>query len=626
MINDKGVDTGASNTMASAMADAQNRGQAQQSGMGQETERKMSLSNLSSILKMPIGRNPASEILTKLEAAFKEKFTDLGEGAKLHLMAIDEANTPEISFSVLVVGISIANLQNSPLAYHVLILEGSIPQIPTLNESIRGQQVEIIRVIGDGNNARLNNAVRAELVRRFGNRTLLNADSCVVPRGFNVTDQDAFYRLAVNAITACWTELKTRAEGFSDLDLSKVSKDSSLVVSTKFDAPQTTDALGNPVRSDIEIVFSAVTQNRGAVGNQDLHAALEENAVLSKATGYIDLVWDEMPGANNAFNMYQPQAQQQMTQKYMGRLVLTSLATEGLMTIPAQLMALVAALSLRQGNAWFNAFRPRTFVGGTIDLRDIGAIGYEVGANDASGRVYDRFNTKSDTFRPEQLGQMLAAFFKPGLIISIDVPECGDSTWNLAPFAACAAGKPAAYEAIYAAANKLTGGIFAKYFKKGDPICIDEGNRIHMGYYVDNTGVKRDLRDIDHLAVLNLTGASDREAARAWSDTFQRTEYELPLRLHHRFRTITALRVDPVVTGYFRRPTFAAGFLEALLASVFECGLAIRQANSQEMVEHERASYGFTGTLLAAGNSNVFSAGFGQTNSFGTNNNFGIRF
>lgn len=161
-----------------------------------------------------------------------------------------------------------------------------------------------------------------------------------------------------------------------------------------------------------------------------------------------------------------------------------------------------------------------------------------------------------------------------GLMLSLDVPECGPSTWQTSVFAAAAEGNPRAIEVVLQAANQLTGGNFAQHFHGS--VATDESNRIHLGHYLGGRGERRDLREIDTLTVQEGLAMGDPVAFQAWKNSWLDTTVPLPVRLAQREEVFQRFTDDVVYTGYGRRVTFTAAFTEALAYGLRDGGVSIK--------------------------------------------------
>jgi hypothetical protein len=587
------------------------------------TRGAFSFRNLGKLTGSPIGRTPASEVLVKLQKALALLVADMPKPYEVTLIPIDMNQTTALNVSVLTVVVRDLT-QKGRLAFHGLILEGSVGEIAPKFEQIQGKNVEIVRTVADANDDRLRSVIVEYVARQFQQTEVLNADCCVVPRDFDVANEDLIHQLGANAILACTTEIDRTAQGFEDLNLAYASRDETLTVRPMFTPTPTIDATGAPVRNDITIDLSAVATN------QQGQQLLERVSPVSRIGGFMEIDWDPIAQPVNAFQAYQ-QPGPVSFQCYTARFVMTDMQTLHLLTLPAQLMTLACALALAANNNWVGAFRSQPFSAGGVDLRDFGAVGLEANFERNANGIGARVDTKANNFGPIEMAKLVAATVRPGMKLSLDVPECGASTWYNGWFAAAAEGNVNANAEIIRAANLLTNGEFAKHFPDNGRVCVDENNRIHNGYYFDQAGQKRDIRDLDYLAVLNLMGEQDIEIARGFSDTYMRDNFDLRLRLSERKKIIQGLFPNAVITGFSRRTTFTVDFCQALEISCAAVGLDLKAVTPySDMATFERATSQFTASTLlsSTSTSHLFSRGFGAGQASGQvgNRSFGSRF
>lgn len=578
-----------------------------------EQPKGFSFRSMGSMNRTAMGRNPTSEALSKLVKAITTVYTENADKSfEVQVLPIDMNSNTQLSVSVAIVALRDKQNPTAGVAFHTLIVAGSIDAPAPRFENIGGVNTEITRVVGEAYDDTLIKVVRETIARTYGTQIpLYDADAEVVPRTFDLADPQAVFTLAANALFACSQELEIHAGGFTDINLAFAERDSNLNVRIAYGQPQFLDPVGLPQRGDIEINFSAAPANQG-------QQQVERTSNVSVARGFLDLTWAPVVQQQQQGGWAQPV---QSFQRYAARFVMTGLESQQLLTIPAQLLALIPALSLRENNQWVQAFRNNGFGAEGVDMHDIGAVGIEVNFENNPSGIGSRIDTKSDSFKPEHLHKLVASTVQPGLILSLDVPECGSSTWYNGVFAAAAAGNPRANQAIIDAANYLTNGRFGNHFH-GGRIAVDEDNRIHLGHYADRSGVRRDIRDIDYLAVLNMVGEKDLGVVRDWSDTFVKTGFPLALRLAGRKRILTNLVNDVQITGFARRVTFEADFLDALAKSVAECGLSIRTtAPYADLGSFERASGDYLrSAMMGSGSTGVFNNGGGFGNNAGSGN------
>lgn len=607
--------------MASAFANA-NQQRQQQGQAGQPAIKPTSFLRTRDV-RSAMGRTPASEALSKIEkavAAVLAENVKSENGFEVKLMSIDKEQTSDLDISVLIVTAVDKTAPEVGVAYHTLLIEGSSDPFPPKFEVFNGKQEEIIRVTSDAENQILVNTVEALVKRQYPSLRTLSTGSCVVPRDFKVDDQDLVFKLTQNAAFACTAELVTANPQFADLSLAGVERDSTLVVRHSFNNPQQHDAVGMPIRSDILIDLSAqpLQTQAGAISDR--------TSPVAYIRGFLDIQWDPSGPIQNAMGgMFGMQTQAQISyQRYVPRFVMTGLESAGGLSVASQLLALVTAVSLRDNGAWMQAFRPTGF-DGENSLRDIGAIGIECNFENNPNGVGSRIDTSAAKFQPQHLSMLIGQTFKPGLIISLDVSEAGPDTWYNGIFASAAEGNQRSNQIIIDAANRLTNGAFTKYWS-GGRVAVDENNRIHMGYYTDSHGVRRDIRDIDMLAVLNRVGEQDPETAREWSNTYTDVRFPINMRLAVRKRIISGIFTNVTITGFARRVSFDGSFIEALARGAADMNLSARTVSQYtDMVGELRAVSPFTAqTMLSGDTSGIFTRGSGaQPHPMGLGRQFG---
>lgn len=566
--------------------------------------------NMGSLVQTPMGRNPASEQLTKLHKAIAAVYENANPLFEMDLIPIDMNQTAALTVSVLVVCARLKANPSAGVAFHTLILEGSTEPPAPRYVPINGQNVEVLVTMGEANNDKLREVVLDHVMRQYPQQRTWLADACVVPREFDLANETAVYSLAANAAYACSVELDTKRADFVDMNLANASNDALLTVRTAFPKNQVINAVNQPVRQDLTIDLQATPASSNQ--NQQL---MERTATIARISGFLDLVWAPVNPISSPYNPF-PQAQQpglpitNQFQRYIARLVMTGMESVAAPTLSCQLLTLAMAAALQENNMWVQAFRPTPYAQGMTDMHDIGAVGIEANFEGNPNGIGSRVNTKDDSFRSTDLGRLVAATIRQGLIFSLDVEECGPSTWINGIFAAAATGHAGANRAIIEAADTLTNGAFSRHYPTNQRVAINEDNRIHLGYYYDGD-VKRDIRDIDYLAVLNLIAEKDPEVIRDWSDTFQQIQYPLEQRLAARKRIISGLVPTATFTGFAQRVTFEAAFIDALIKGCQECGLDVKSvAPYTDIGSYERATASFAGqALFQTQNTGLFNRG-----------------
>ena len=515
-----------------------------------------------------------SEIVSKIAENLAAIYQKPQGGYKIDLTVIDRANEPALAYSI--IAVTVTKASTDVAATHVLIIEASGEPLTPIYENIAGQQqIEILRLASDAFDPKLIDIVRRNVMQALPTKKVTIVDGCVVPQEFNPEDKQHMHLLALNTVLAGATEVEMRSDDFVDINLVEEKSNANMIVDVNFEHRQLTDAVGLPMRSDAIVQFR--TQKIGQNVMQSVHS-FDRDVTVSNVSGFIEMLY--APSTNPMGGMGNPWQQQVFpTQTFASRFVITNLASTVGYTPGMVLLTIATSLVLNNNGMWILNYRPQATSDKDVDIYDIGVLNIE-GKLDVPPQ--DRFNpnvfgqvpdTKSRDFNLDQLFKFVTALVHPGIMVAIDVPDCGPQTWYTSLFRDASNGSTHATELIYSAASQLTNGIFDKYFPQGAPMFTDVGNRVHLGYYVDKAGNRRDIRDIDYIAVGNLIGKTNPEYLVEWSNTFLRQDYPLAYRLAKRKAIIDNLTgMSAVYKGYATRVTFSADFLAALMRACAEAG------------------------------------------------------
>ena len=578
----------------------------------------------------PIGKGMGNEYMNKIAESLREIYKSADPKYKVNVLTIDNTNEQGSYFSVILVCMETTTNANL-VAVHPMIVEATANPIPPIYENYNGEQIEIVRTPGQALDDKLAFLITNKVKTAYNGRNVVLIQGEVIPRDFNPEDKMSMHMLALNSGFACGTELAHADKNFADLDLTKESRDSTLVVNIGFMPNQIKNVMSEPMRSDVLVQFSSQRKN---AGNQSSSVNSGDRDIkISELSAFIDLVWN--PAIPQTPMGYYAQPTQLPagvlpTQKYNARAVITNLAAENAYTPASLLLAFSMISTLATDNNWMQAFRPQA-VAGDIDFHDIGALNIEANIYNETdkGGFGSRIDTKSSNFTLQNLGQYISSIVGAGLIISMGCPEAGPQTWYQALFSMAERGNQSAIADIIDSANVLTGGKFGRYFVPNTPIFTDLNNIVHMGYWTDKTNQRRDIRDVDTIFVANVIGDRNPLMIRDWQDTFLRTEYPLNKRLAARKKMITGFTNETaVITGFARRVTFSAAFLNALNQSIIETGLAFRintPLSSADM-QNNRGSASFAGSALLMPAHSFISQGYSMPQSNSGNYNFNGRF
>lgn len=329
-----------------------------------------------------------------------------------------------------------------------------------------------------------------------------------------------------------------------------------------------------PTRNDISVTVTGAQQR----GNGQDPLVLP----LSRVAGFINLNY------TTPTPMQTPMGQIATTKQYSPEFVITS--NQSLFqanSLPVLAFSLYAATAGLKDNNWLNVFKPVFGGSKARNLRDIGAINYDVpptGNPDVDGRMID---TNSEAFLAEGLYSLADTYIHQDVGIAIDISESGAQSWLMSLFTRLipAAGTQEALEdaqhargQIINAFDVLTNNAFSRHFPGGD-LVYPNIERIHQGTYIGEDGELHDIREIDMLAMLVISGGTESglEDVYAYTRTFTDVnETHEEVRLRKRWELMRGVVGDSIKqTGWDVRVRFTGATMNALMAGVADNGIAI---------------------------------------------------
>lgn len=337
---------------------------------------------------------------------------------------------------------------------------------------------------------------------------------------------------------------------------------------------------------------------------------------LSSVSGFVDLTYVEPDPQSlqpivDAMGRLIPAAPPKY---YQATAVITNIASPNRQTISTVFTGLANATILSENNLFLELFRPQRGVKGDMDIRDIGAVGYDVPilTDDKKRRKID---TKSKEFIDNQGFERLASsIISPKLAFAIDIAEVGPLSWMLVLLrdAAGARGEAIRLQAqnqIVQICNNLSNGRFANYYHN-EPIIESAQRRVILGVFTEaETQRKVDLRTVDYLAILNEFGTLE-DAVLLYDKAANDTREPDAKRIHDMVGLLSEAVFnshDIRVRGYAQRMYFTGAFIKAFTTAMRESGCAATFSNlpmSQQELFRTRAdrfaNYAVDGTQLGA--------------------------
>lgn len=581
----------------------------------------MSASNLFSLLQRNgggISRSITSDCVntafTAVEAAIKMLNI---QSPKIGVIPLDHTAVGGLAFSSLIITLVAGPKE---VYFTTLLLASSADPLTPVTETINNITFQIPRFTIDAWDGIYAQEVDRKIDSVYPGACGMWMGTEVIQRDFNFKNERDVHAMLLRVLTP----MATNVDGVAingDFDLSKIDRGAEGLSICVQQAAATTDVSGNPVRADWKITTTAVPRmrvNERAVNQQ------AQPAPVCTVSGYCDVVYE--PGPETVIQG----VIQQSTLRFRPRIVITSIENHMNNTLQGYLLALATVSSLITGRNWWTLFIPRTKVRGGVDLRDPGVLNIEgllqVEANETFGKPFD---TASQSFSLDTLGDMLTKLFHQDPIVSLCVSRSGQDSLALNTLVSAAMGSLEASTTILKAAVGLTGGKFSEIFKSmqnQQPVIVmgssngDYPDLLHTGNFIDQNGIKHDLREIDYLAVMNLRGTTDPTLGLKWHRTFCDQSIPVRMQMAARLRIIEDVLSGCTVevTGVERLVNLGGDFLRALIQGLGACQINTSVSINNPFVtyQEQRPVMGWS-AQAAVGVNNLNYGATAQVQSYG---------
>lgn len=542
----------------------------------------------------------------------KEVFTDLS----FSVVAIVRNNKVRLSPSA---------PQHTFVLAQLLIVEGTgeTPRPYTNNDNPR-RPYQVIPTVEDANNSLLVNLVTEHLLKQFqqdGATAAYLIDPVVIRRTFDVSKKEDVEVQLSNSVTAVETRSQVRVPGFVDFNFVKRmgSNDLSLPVTVSMTSGESRkDNQGLPIHTDAVIdvhVERNSSRRQGVVMNSP-----NDSRLLSQTGVMVDLVPvdPELLSENRSRgrrNRFEPEV------AWAPRGVVTNIEQFLTRTGSGIWFAIASVAELGRDRTWANTFR--NFKGGkdTKNLRDIGLLNIEANLDgDDSSRFGRPIDTKDPSFDERQMGILLDNTVTRAMMIAVDCATTGNQAYYTTSLYNLARGRgearQRAHNEIVNSLRDATDGLIDKYIDL-DKVSIVEGDGdlLHTGFWYDNTGRQRDLRELDnYLAIAALAGDKNAEVILQWADTWLRTDINEAQRLSDRLAILQSAASGSVTpTGTALRVTINDEVIDAFVRAMDEGKLPLisRATGNGDAFVSQRSVSRVASTSLYRG------SGFSRQSTYG---------
>lgn len=308
--------------------------------------------------------------------------------------------------------------------------------------------------------------------------------------------------------------------------------------------------------------------------------------LLASVSGFVDLTYIEPEPQHPMIDPTGRVIQPPPPKFYQATAIITNISSPNRQTISTVFMGLANATILSEHNLFLELFRPQRGVKGDLDIRDIGAVGYDI-PDLTSDRKRRKIDTKSKEFIDQQgFERLVSTIISPNLAFAIDIPEVGPLSWMLVLLrdAAGASGPKVQAQAqaqIVQVCNELSDNHFSSFYN-GQPIIESAQRRVILGVYTEaETQRKVDLRTVDYLAILNEFGSLE-DAVLLYDKAANDFTEPDAKRVHDMVELLSEAVFkshDIRVRGYAQRMFFTAAFIEAFTQAMRKSGAAAMFSN-----------------------------------------------
>ena len=552
-----------------------------------------SLSGVSEFLSAPISFATASERVAGLDNLFKETLAALPKNGLVNNFGITQYSGDDVGalYPMFIATFKQTNERGEimVISYAVMMVETEDTIEPLLT-SAGGKQLELPRTALDAYNGVVDTAVRRMILRTVANG---DADIPVVFSGVstlyreNKLQDDVQAKIVISAlsqqcISAIIDETALTKDPAATVNLGELIRatGSELVANLRTNTQGMKGADGMPIHADV--VISTKAMPPAHVRNMSNEVLQSRPRPILDVGVAIDLVRVNAPsfGRRN-------RREDTIDPMYIGNVIITHIGNPtGLVTVASSLLAISTAMITQSEEIYPELLKPHGDPQYKL-LGDFGSIGYELPSTDGTVGKIDIFSAEFVAHNGRAMRELVAETLYPDLMLSIDIPESilGSRATKIISRAAydnenrdkeSERARTAAVMSIVDTLDKLTNGAFTGEAWSGGDIVDSNPIYIPMGYWVDNKGNHRDLREINYLAALEHSGnTSDPDFILDWQDTFASGRDAV---------TAAAARIELMeeivgkgnvhVKDYAWRYTFEASFIEEAARACQLAGIA----------------------------------------------------
>lgn len=577
-----------------------------------------------------ISRSTAVEAVNKFMESAK-KIIEANGAASEYKLALIPTEYTQIQSAAVIALYKTAEIGGAPFTVVRTIIFAT-EQIPSRKVKIGGSnngfgyngfgsEIEIESAAGDVYSEHLWNAVQSYLTtqcRVIGK--IVDAAALGLPHHFQSEDAQV-----TSVISGCATMIESYFGLVADPDnVHEVTPDMFEEGRTQarldFNPKPVFDTMGNPIRADWAVQVAFTPNGANQQNQMDFTNA---HMPIVNVFGYVDLVVNQnamnpMGGMmNNGYGMNMMQQH-----PYVPMIIITHLETHLQALTPGiVLLGLHAMTAIADNQMFTRVFRPKA---NPKINRTIAAVGLE-------------FPMFTDTKEPAIINltsddtaffQLIGMAVSPNPLIAIDVQETGDNNTIMQIFRLITSGNQQAINMFIRSANIITNNQFGVVASRNQlspqAVAQSDNNRIALGNYAADGSNIYDRREVDHLAMLTILGATDQSTVRQYDETLNNLSLPLEVRMATNWQIVNnVLGSTNPPTGYARRIILSGKFL-ATNNEAFRSVVNVQLDNAIYDGKTQRGrDYASIQSMQYTGTNGFFQANNGW-NGF-NNNNLGAR-
>lgn len=542
--------------------------------------------NINQLAGQSVGAESGSDYFVKLVEFVRKK---LEKHPQFDLVEIPrERNGGELSYSVLAIIRNTTSLKGAKAPHNFVIYQTWIVEAtgevlrPVVDTRDPRAHFTIQVTAEDANNRYLVEVLNREIEAFYQSKTngaaptLYYIDPLVIPRTFNVNDENAIGRVLAESTNAVETRAWPRVHNFSDFNFVRQIGSSEIQLPVEADfatGEHRVNALGMPVYVDalVSVSIEKINASRsGPVLNRP-----NANRLLSQAGVMIDLVpvdVDVLAESNNRRKRdFDPIA------AWAPRAVITDIQQYLTRTASGTIFTVASVAELGRDRNWARSYRGRRVAHGEVNLRDIGFLNIEANLSDDPSGWGRPVDTSAADFDDRMMSNFLDSTVARDMVISVDCPATGLQAHQTTALYNLARGgknpKERARTEIIRSLLDATDGLIENYFDfDKEDIIVGEGEMIHTGFWYDANDRIRDIRELDnYLAIAVRLGAANPSELQHYNDTYYRTDINEMRRMSERLSLVTSAASGSVtVTGTALRVSMNPVLIEAFVKSLEE--------------------------------------------------------